>query len=156
MTNLYSRYVDLVSFIYSRNKEFGWDDKSLTRLKRMIRMFENHLWRVFQSYESFRMRALKWHGLDHLPENLCHTGGVEFLTRSLCERSHRLFKDMYGRASRRTSFEILETLRRHDRRAQREREKTDNANAEWLDESRVQSVGTTRLSLCVQVHVILY
>lgn len=45
---------------------------------------------------------------------------------------------MYRGTSRRTSFVVPETLRMHDRRTQRERKKTDDESAKWLNKSLVQ------------------
>lgn len=140
MTKSYTRNVDLVSCIYRRDEEPGRDYKRLTKLKQMICMFKNHSRRVLENCQSSRTGTWKWYWLDHFPDDLRHTGGVKYFTGSLYQRSHRSFKAMYGITSRRTSFAMLEILRINDRRAQKEREKTDIASVERLNESQVQSV----------------
>ena len=60
------------------------------------------------------MGTSKWNMLDHLVRDISRTGGLRYLTGSMYEKAHKIFKEAYARTSKRSQSAMTETIRKQD------------------------------------------
>ena len=112
ITKVYTRYVDLLHFATRNHFVPGWSASDIATLRTMIREFKIVGKQVFGKYQASGLCTQKWHALDHIPEAIMRTGGMEYVHTGVYEAAHKSFKKMYRLSSRRPSSLMDEIARK--------------------------------------------
>lgn len=119
ITKTFTKYVDLVNKIHRRGTTPGSNEFELQDLSNDIKDFMGDVRSTFARYQASSMGTSKFHLLNHVVEDIRATGGIEYLSSSLYEKSHKSFKEDHARTSRRIATVMEETLRKGEHRSLR-------------------------------------
>ena len=114
-TRVFTKYSDVLNFVFRRRLKLGWVEEELEELDEMIRDFKSTAVEVFGPYQKSNMGTLKFHLLDHLVEDLGRFPNIEVLNAGIYEYSHCIVKRMYNHTSRRKNSAMSESVRMLER-----------------------------------------
>lgn len=114
LASCFTRYTDMFNLTFRYCRRPGWSNGELHQLSSMLEALKREATSVFSRYQPSEMKTCKWHGLDHLLDDIRDVGNVHCLHGGLFECAHRIFKQEYMRTSRRSKFATTETLNRQN------------------------------------------
>ena len=109
LTKLHTEYTDLQQSVMTDNHGYGWTDKDIQNLRSSISDFKKHMVSSFQDSFPTDLGTLKFHLLDHLPDDLSRFGSTKVLSASPFEHFNLLVKRAYASTSKRLLTRDTET-----------------------------------------------
>lgn len=115
VTSAFVNFVDLHQTLFQYNEHRGWSRKQLLSLSIDIKNFQKAALNAFSTYQPSNMRTCKWHALDHLVDDLRDIGNISALHAGLYESTHRIFKALYRKSSKRSASAMEETVHKQNK-----------------------------------------
>ena len=106
VTTVFTQYVDIMNSVCGCNGRNHWSDDDVSRLRNDIAQLKATAVGVFAAYQKSQMGTVKWHMLDHVPDDIVRNGGLFISDAGLYEYSHILFKQSYRKTSMRRRSEM--------------------------------------------------
>lgn len=112
ITSIFTMYTDMMQMVLRLRDKFVWGEEQIADMKQMIHDFKTFTVDILCQYQASEFCTLKWHLLDHIPNDLRDYGGLEVLDAGLYEHAHTIPKRAYSDSSKRHSTAFSESIMR--------------------------------------------
>ena len=109
---IFTMYTDLMQHVLRLRGKISRDAQRINAVKDLIENFKSFTVDILHQYQPSNFNTVKWHMLDHIPDDLRMYGGLEYLDAGLYEYAHTIPKDAYRRSSRRHATALSESIMR--------------------------------------------
>lgn len=101
VTEISRRFGNIVNFVFRKSHETCWNDELLALLWSKTANFKSIPRTTISNYQPFSLVTQKWYVRHYFSEAMNQIGCTELVHVGTDEASHKLFKQMYGKSSRR-------------------------------------------------------
>lgn len=109
-TNVFVQYGDILSLLFRRNMDPGWNSSQIKYLRKKINKFKEDARELYGKYHASDMGTPKFHLLDHVCDDIERLGGLQYGDASYFERAHVSVKERFREGSRRKTSGMNETI----------------------------------------------